>query len=303
MCSVSTDFLYLPPRLGKCQNHSDSITTLHPVNLALIEHFFSPETYNSIMGDTTFAQPIDLTIPNFHIYNHTFSNILAQDKQYHLSLKRMAQAASKEETIFTSLSEPLVDGELPVSSDWPDRNGIISIAALGLTALLALVCLVLFRRLQTLTTAFLLLQKATPIHGLLLASPMPTFHYVNTHQSTTEDTNSYIFNTQCNPWPFVTLSIITTATLALFIIYVWKKFQQTQGTKNFNRNHKWDHMHNNPIHVTAIMSIRLAHHTSDRYYRHAYNWILSIIYARTTARIANHKYSPNITFSYQVTFL
>ncbi|CAC5376587.1 unnamed protein product [Mytilus coruscus] len=231
MCSVSTDFLYLPPRLGKCQNHSDSITTLHPVNLALIQHFFSPETYNSIMGDTTFAQPIDLTIPNFHIYNHTFSNILAQDKQYHLSLKRMAQAASKEETIFTSLSELLVDGELPVSSDWPDLNGIISIAALGLTALLALVCLVLFRRLQTLTTAFLLLQKATPIHGLLLASPMPTFHYVNTHQSTTEDTNSYIFNTQCNPWPFVTLSIITTATLALFIIYVWKKFQQTQGTK------------------------------------------------------------------------
>ncbi|CAC5369234.1 unnamed protein product [Mytilus coruscus] len=231
MCSVSADFLYLPPRLGKCQNHSDSITTLHPVNLALIQHFFSPETYNSSMGDTTFAQPIDLTIPNFHIYNHTFSNILAQDKQYHLSLKRMAQAASKEETIFTSLSEPWVDGEQPVSSDWPDLNGIISIAALGLSALLALVCLVLFRRLQTLTTAFLLLQKATPIHGLSLASPMPTFHYVNTHQSTTEDTNSYLFNTQCNPWPFATLSIITTATLALFIIYIWKKFQQTQGTK------------------------------------------------------------------------
>ncbi|CAC5398186.1 unnamed protein product [Mytilus coruscus] len=96
MCSVSTDFLYLPPRLGKCQNHSDSITTLHPVNLALIQHFFSPETYNSIMGDTTFAQPIDLTIPNFHIYNHTFSNILAQDKQYHLSLKHGSGSFQKK---------------------------------------------------------------------------------------------------------------------------------------------------------------------------------------------------------------
>ncbi|CAC5393493.1 unnamed protein product [Mytilus coruscus] len=170
-------FLYfLYPRLAKCQNHSDFFTTPHPVNLALIQHFFSPEIYKSIMGDTTFTQPIDLDIPNFHIYNHTFSNILAQDKQYHLSLKRMAKAASKGETIFTSLSEPLVDSELPVSSGWPDLNGIICIAALVLSIVLALVCLVLLTRLQTITTAFLLLQKATLIHGLSLSSPIPIFH-------------------------------------------------------------------------------------------------------------------------------
>lgn len=35
-CSISTRNLYLPPRLGKCNNNTDKISILHPINLALL---------------------------------------------------------------------------------------------------------------------------------------------------------------------------------------------------------------------------------------------------------------------------
>ena len=36
-CSVTANNLYLPPRLGKCNNNTEDITILHPVNLALLQ--------------------------------------------------------------------------------------------------------------------------------------------------------------------------------------------------------------------------------------------------------------------------
>ena len=124
MCSVSTDSLFLPKKIEQCQNHSDSITTLHPVNLALIQQFFSTETYNSLMGDTTFTEPVTMNIPNFRIYNHSFSKFIAQDQDLHLSLKRIAQATKKDQVVFKSLSEPLLDGQISVNDSWPDLKAL-----------------------------------------------------------------------------------------------------------------------------------------------------------------------------------
>jgi len=95
LCSASTDSLFIPKKIEQCKNSTNSITVIHPVNIILIQNFFAPETYNSILGDTVFQSPIDINIPDIHIYNHSFSNILAQDKQLHLSLKRVAQGTQK----------------------------------------------------------------------------------------------------------------------------------------------------------------------------------------------------------------
>jgi hypothetical protein len=56
------------------------------------------------------VQSVNITIPDFKIYTHKFKEILASDKNDPLSLKRMVKSAKKDDTIFQSLSEPILDG-------------------------------------------------------------------------------------------------------------------------------------------------------------------------------------------------
>ncbi|XP_052083209.1 uncharacterized protein LOC127720584 [Mytilus californianus] len=230
-CSLSTDSIFVPKKIEHCQNNTDTITVLHPVNLALIQHFFSHETYNSILGDTVFTKPINIDIPKIHIFNHTFSNILAQDKILHLSLKRIAKATQKERTVFTSLSEPLLDGKITVDNSWLDLSTILAIAALGLSSILAIVCFTLVNKVRILTATVLLLQKIPQAQSTSIASTIPTFIYKQISKTTTPSTIENIFNTQCNPWPFVILSIITTITLTIFTVYFYKRSTNNNHTK------------------------------------------------------------------------
>lgn len=99
LCSVTSGNLFLPPRIGQCNNASDSVTVLHPVNLALIQEFFDPQFHSSIFGDIAFRQYLDLKVPKFKIFNHSFSQYLAADQKQHLSLKKMAKLAKKDQTV------------------------------------------------------------------------------------------------------------------------------------------------------------------------------------------------------------
>ncbi|CAC5417186.1 unnamed protein product [Mytilus coruscus] len=135
--------LFSPKKVDQCQNNSDSVTILHPVNLALIQSFFSSETCNSIMGDTTFTNPAVLSLPNLNFYNHSFSQFIAQDQQLHFSLKRIAQSTEKDKVIFKSLSESMLDGQISAIESWPDFNGIISLVALGLSIIMTVACVLL----------------------------------------------------------------------------------------------------------------------------------------------------------------
>ena len=76
LCSIKTNSLFIPAKVSNCNNNTDTSTILHPVNLALIQHFFSVDTYNSIMGDTTFTKPFDMTLPRIQMFNHSFSNFI-----------------------------------------------------------------------------------------------------------------------------------------------------------------------------------------------------------------------------------
>jgi hypothetical protein len=74
---------------------------------------------NIDLGNTYFKQSVNITIPDFKIYTHKFKEILASDRNDPLSLKRMVKSAKKDETIFQSLSEPILDGQLQLSQTWP----------------------------------------------------------------------------------------------------------------------------------------------------------------------------------------
>lgn len=73
LCSVTSNNLYLPPRLGKCNNRTDKVTILHPVNLALLQQFFDKDAHSTVFGDTIFEDFVHITLPNFQIFNRSFS--------------------------------------------------------------------------------------------------------------------------------------------------------------------------------------------------------------------------------------
>jgi len=63
-CSVSTSSHFVASRLGACHNSTshDNITILHPVNLALLQHFFDNSYLDQIFADTTFSTPVNVSL-------------------------------------------------------------------------------------------------------------------------------------------------------------------------------------------------------------------------------------------------
>jgi hypothetical protein len=50
------------------------ITTLYPVNLAVIQQFFNNSQLRKVLADTSFNNSIDIKIPPFKIYEHKMAN-------------------------------------------------------------------------------------------------------------------------------------------------------------------------------------------------------------------------------------
>lgn len=118
LCSLSTQTLTVPAHLGTCQLCTDEVTYLHPVNLALLGHFFESSFLDDFYGDTLYQQAVQVKFPKFHVYSHQFQAILANDHNDHLSLKRMVQSVKNNNIIFKTLTESLLDGQIKIKTNF-----------------------------------------------------------------------------------------------------------------------------------------------------------------------------------------
>lgn len=232
LCSVTSGDLYLPPRIGQCQNISNSITVLHPVNLALIQEFFDPKFHSTIFGDTTFQQYLDLKIPKFKIFNHSFSQYLAADQKHHLSLKKMAKLAKKDETVFQSLAESMLAGQIDFTVDsFPDTSGTIAIVASVLTTLCMLYCIWSFFKIRKLTTILAVTHIPSPTTAFPTPHPNLLSYYNNgPNTESPSPILQNIYTSFTTPWPYVTLSVFTTLLICFYAHRLWNKFKQTHKT-------------------------------------------------------------------------
>lgn len=114
-CSLSTKTLYFAPRLVNCYNRTKQYSTVHPVNLALLQEFFKDTQVSHSYANSTFPTPVSFSIPQFQMYKHTFNQFLANDQKSHLNLKKMVKATQKEKKIFQHLAEPLIDGQIELT--------------------------------------------------------------------------------------------------------------------------------------------------------------------------------------------
>lgn len=53
-----------------------------------------------------------MSIQDFKFYNHSISQVLANDQKAHLSLRKIASAVKSDRKIFRTLAEPLIDGQI-----------------------------------------------------------------------------------------------------------------------------------------------------------------------------------------------
>lgn len=172
-CAISTPDMYLPPRLSKC--NEDTTSKVHAVNLALLQQFFNDSSLKNVDGNSLFKNPLEVETPVFKIYNHTMSNIIADDRKAHLSLQKMAKAASDEAVVFKSMTDPILSGDISLDEEWPSQNDILLYITTSIAAFSLFAFVLTFLKLRKVLVLISALQNAQRIK----ASTLPSFIYKN----------------------------------------------------------------------------------------------------------------------------
>lgn len=222
-CSVSSNDFYIIPRLGSCHKLADYITIMHPVNLALLQHFFDNSVVEKLLADTTFKTIVNVSVPNLKFYD--MSNVIANDNKAHLNLRKMAEVAKKDGTIFKTFTEPLLDGEIKLNSDWPTTSDIINLCSVSSTVLLCILLVWTMFRVQKLMVAIAVLQKASPCKAL--QSTVPSFFYKTAAPS--DETYPFPINLELT-WEqanFIVLTVIVFILLILLYKYLKHRHRAT----------------------------------------------------------------------------
>ena len=219
-CSLSTNSLYFSPRLVNCYNSSTNYTVVHPVNLALLQQYFGESELNHIFADTTFLRPINMSVPAFQFYNHSFQQILANDRESHLSLKRMAKAAKQDQKIFKNLAEPLIDGRIDIlSTSLTDMNSIFTFVSIGIAILCFIMCIFLIVKTRKLALAIMVLQQIPQARS----QTIPSFIYKNENvndQSVKQSASSLEWFSKEFAWDHASVIIASIVLILLFVILI-----------------------------------------------------------------------------------
>ena len=172
-CSVMTLQYYLPERWDGCHHKHQEISKVHPVNLALLQEYFSDKQLKHITSQTTFHRPLNVSIPPFKIYENNLSEIIANDKMAHLSLKRMINMSKKNQMFFASLADSMFS-ETSYNTEGFPVDLALSILATVIASLAFGLLLILFRKYKYISIAL-------ASHQLLPKSKafptLPAFHY------------------------------------------------------------------------------------------------------------------------------
>ena len=159
-CSLAADKFLIPAVLHGCHNATDSITKLHPINLAILQHFLSDELLASVHGDSFTIKPLSAAIPAFHLFTHKFSQFVAADQNVKLNLKRIISAAKQNQQIFQTLSDPILAGWLDNKADaFTMTTSVCAYIACILGIVSLITSAILFRKLKIALTALAVLQK------------------------------------------------------------------------------------------------------------------------------------------------
>ena len=215
-CSLSADAFHITPRLTSCSNISSNVSIMYPINLALLVHFFPTDILETIAGDTSFSSPVDPKIPKFDIYEHNFSNIIADDKETQLSLKVVAQRAKSQQKVYKTLSHKILSDFHNTKQTFFDKwSSLAAFTSLGLNICLILVTLCLAYKIRKIAIIIsVLIRKTNNVQAL---TP-PTFDWFTTSTQIPPNESDQCFERPILGLVILCLSIISIIILIYYLI-------------------------------------------------------------------------------------
>ena len=219
-CSVLTPTSFLPVRLTEC--HKNTSEKLHPVNLALLQNFFEDDLLENIGSNSLFKSPLQVDVPKFTIYNHSISQVLANDNKAHLNLQKMAKSAKENSMIFSTLTESLLSGDISLKDSASFKDILLYV-----TTAVAGFCLVAFifmaLRLRKVLIILSVLKTAHNVHS----STVPSFIYKT--PAPVEDSQEYFWgqiNFELEHWTLI-FCIMSFLLLIVILINTCKQFRDS----------------------------------------------------------------------------
>lgn len=223
-CSVSTNTLYFVPRLGACHKHVDNVTVVHPVNLALLQHFFDNDFVDRIFADTYFDHTVNVTVPDIKLYNHKMSDIIAADSKAHLSLSKLADITKNDAVVYQSLTEPLLEGDIALTTTWPTTDGIITYCSSAGVIVLTVLFIGTILKVRKLAIIVATLQNTK--HCDSLVTGVPSFIYTKKPQVNSQDYSmTFDLDISLDHANFALLCTITC--FILIVVYRYFRFKTT----------------------------------------------------------------------------
>lgn len=207
-CNIQTDHYVLPQRISDCQSQV-SITTAHPVNLILLQHFFDEQKTINILPNTTYPAPLNITLTKFQFFDHKFKHMVVKDEKINLKLRQMVKFAKEDQTIYQNLAEAISDNPVP---DFTNTTMLAISCVLSVCSLV--VALLLFIKYRKMV-AMLLLYRSVPQTA---AVTLPSFHYNNigpTQPPTSSFTHFHSHFQEFNEYIVFTLAIL----VCIYFIY------------------------------------------------------------------------------------
>ena len=228
-CSISTNTHFFAPRFVSCHHDADNMTTIHPVNLALLQHFFDDSFVDNNFADTIFSKAVNVSLPTLKLYEHKMSTILAADTKAHLSLSKMASTAKTDAIIFQNLAEPLLDGQITLNPNWPSTDNILLYIASSATIILTVVLTWTIFKLRKLTTALLVVERVQNARAVVTDIPSFIYNAKSSKQNEISSTIDFSIDLTWEQANFILICSLFT----IIVVYLWKCYQQKHKPKLF----------------------------------------------------------------------
>lgn len=102
-------------------------------------------------------------------------SIMTNNNKAHLSLSKIAESAKADATIFQSLTESLLDGQVAIASRWPDLNAVLIFVTMSKTVLSTILLAYTFIKLRKMAAAIAVHQQYNGAKSL--PTTVPSFIY------------------------------------------------------------------------------------------------------------------------------
>ena len=223
-CEVITNQYYLPKRWDGCHHDSTTISKVHPVNLALLQEYFTENELKNITSETTFKTAINITTPPFKIFNHGISEIISNDKQSHMNLQKMINISKQNKLMFTSLADSMYNEASYTQESFP-KELLLAILGTALAATALILFIFLLRKYNFLMTVLVINELIPKANAF---TTPPSFHYT---WPTQETVTIPPYNVSISDISDITILILAKVFLVITIIFcIWFCFKSKSKT-------------------------------------------------------------------------